>query len=105
MRKYLVVRHRIRNYAQWKQVFDKHLDLCAEYGMKRMWVNRSADDRNELIVTAECEDLARAREFVRSASLKDAMKEAGVVDEPTIFFLEEIAEVPELVPAGHGAGS
>ena len=105
MRKHLVVRHRIKDYSQWKKVFDRRLELCAEYGLRRMWINRSADDRNELVVTAECEDLGRSREFMRSAALRDAMKEAGVVDEPTVFFLEEIAEVPELLAAGHESGS
>jgi hypothetical protein len=101
MKTYLVVRQKVRDYAQWKREFDScHDNFSRDYGFKGTWISRNADDANEIIVTVACTDLERAREFVASKDLKDAMKRAGVADKPSFWFLEEIAEVPELVGAG-----
>jgi len=102
MKNLVVVRHKVHNYRNWKKVFDDNLDLCREYGLKRGWVYRNADDPNELIVSFEVERLSRAREFFNDPSLRQAMDKAGVAEEPTIFFLEEAAAVPELATAGQG---
>ena len=104
MKHLMVVRHRVRNYGDWKKAFDAHLDQCREAGLKRGWVYRNADDPYELIVSFEVENLGRAREFFKSPSLREAMERAGVADQPTVYFLEEVAEVPELVGAGQGRG-
>ena len=44
---------------------------------------------NELVIIFECEDLDKAKTVVSDPSLAELMKRAGVVDKPTIFFLEE----------------
>jgi hypothetical protein len=36
------------------------------------------------------EDTKKAKEFAASPDLKEAMIKAGVVDQPTIYFLESI---------------
>ena len=101
MKTYLVIRHKVKDYADWKREFDScHDNFCRDYGFKGTWISRNADDANEIIVTVACADLARAREFTQSKDLKDAMKRAGVSDKASFWFLEEIAEVPELVGAG-----
>ena len=38
----------------------------------------------------DTEDTKKAKEFAASADLKEAMIKAGVVDQPTIYFLESI---------------
>lgn len=50
---------------------------------------RNKNDMNELVIIFECEDLDKAKTVVSDPSLAELMKRAGVVDKPTIFFLEE----------------
>ena len=98
---YMVVCHKVRDYAQWKRTFDKYIEnFSRKYGLGNVWVRRNADDANELIISTTVDDLARAREFAKSAELKDAMKEAGAIGTASFSFLEELVEVRETVSVG-----
>ena len=59
----LIVRHKVKDFATWKKAFDGH--------------------------AADMKDAAAARKFASSTDLKSTMKSAGVVDQPTMHFLEE----------------
>lgn len=51
----------------------------------------SADsNKSEIVVIFDTKDTKMAKDFAASADLKEAMTEAGVVDTPTIYFLESI---------------
>ena len=54
---------------------------------------RSADDRNELVMLLEWDDMEKAREFARSQDLRDTMKRAGVSDSPDVYFLIEVEQL------------
>ena len=47
-------------------------------------------NKSEIVIVFDTEDTKKAKEFAASADLKDAMMKAGVVDTPTIYFLESI---------------
>ena len=54
-------------------------------------VYHSADsNKSEIVVVFDTEDTKKAKEFAASADLKEAMMAAGVIDTPTIYFLESI---------------
>jgi hypothetical protein len=46
--------------------------------------------RNEIVLVFDTEDTKKAKEFAASADLKEALMKAGVLDTPTIYFLESI---------------
>jgi hypothetical protein len=46
--------------------------------------------RGEIVVVFDTEDTKKAKDFAASADLKEAMTKAGVLDTPTIYFLESI---------------
>jgi hypothetical protein len=48
---------------------------------------RNIDNQNEVVLLFEAKDLQKAREWARSADLREAMQNAGVVDKPDIYFL------------------
>ena len=51
----------------------------------------SADsNKSEIVVVFDTEDTKKAKEFAASADLKEAMEKSGVLDTPTIYFLESI---------------
>jgi heme-degrading monooxygenase HmoA len=53
-------------------------------------VLRDLDDPNDVTVMLGWSDLEKARSFIQSASLKDAMQSAGVTSPPEIRFLETV---------------
>lgn len=93
---HVVVRHRIKDYIQWKAVFDETEDLRHRYGLGRGWIHRGINDPNELVVTLEFQDIAKVQEFFECEELREAMNRGGVVGEPEIMYLELFAEVPEM---------
>jgi quinol monooxygenase YgiN len=57
-------------------------------------VFRSAGDPNEIVLVFEWDSVQNAQAFAQSADLRETMEKAGVVDMPTLLFLEEIGAVP-----------
>ena len=55
---------------------------------------RNADDPAEVVMLFEIDDLDRAREFVGSDELREAMQSAGVVDQPAVYFLNDEDPTP-----------
>jgi heme-degrading monooxygenase HmoA len=87
---YLIVRHKVRDYAKWKSAFDEHGATRKANGSKGGRLYRSAADPNELVVLFEWEDLDKAQQFAQSEDLRETMERAGVAGQPDLYFLEEI---------------
>ena len=47
-------------------------------------------NKSEIVVVFDIEDTKKAKEFAKSPDLNEAMMAAGVLDTPTIYFLESI---------------
>jgi hypothetical protein len=86
------VRHRVRDYAAWKTVFDEHESARKEYGMTGHSLHRDASDPNMLMIAIRVNDIARAQEFAQSDTLREAMMRAGVEGMPEIWFTEDLEE-------------
>ena len=86
---HLLVRHRVEDYARWRPIFDDHASFREQYGSKGGQVFRNADDTAEVVMLFEVGDLDRAREFVGSDELREAMQSAGVVGQPDVYFLND----------------
>ena len=91
---YLLVRHKVADYAKWKPFFDQHGATRKANGSQGGRLLRNANDPNELVVLFEWDDLEKARQFAQSNDLREIMQRAGVVDQPDIYFLEEVEHVP-----------
>jgi uncharacterized protein (DUF1330 family) len=87
---YLLVRHKVDDYAEWKPVFDEHGATRRAAGSKGGRLFRSADDPNELVILLEVDELDKARQFAESQDLRQAMQRVGVADRPDVYFLEEV---------------
>ena len=91
---YMVVRHKVEEYAAWKSVFDEHAATRKAMGGKGYLLLRNADNTNELLILLELDDLNKAREFAGSQDLRETMARAGVADEPDIYFCETLEHKP-----------
>jgi hypothetical protein len=87
MASYVLVRHKVTDFGEWKPVYDDHLPMRVAAGLTEKALLWGADDPDEVVVLFEAEDLDRARAFVASADLKETMQKAGVVGAPDISFL------------------
>jgi ribosome-binding factor A len=84
---YLMVRLKVRDFPQWKRVFDSHAEAQRQFGLRLEKVVRNLDDPNEVVTWFEVTDLAKARVFVSSLEVPRAQEDSGVVDTPDIYFL------------------
>jgi len=89
---YLLVHHNCEDFIKWKEAFNNHSSMRAQHGSKGGKVFRSTNNPNELFVLLEWDSLANAQKFAQSDNIKEAMKNAGVVGMPAIYFVEEAAE-------------
>ena len=86
---YILLRHRVRDYATWKPLFDDHaVERKSVAGAVETHVFRSIDDPNEVFVLIKGTDDEKARQFLESRDLHKAMDGAGVTDRPDVYFIE-----------------
>jgi hypothetical protein len=89
MATYLLVRHKISDFAEWKRGYDAHLPKRVEAGLAEKYLLRDAQDPNEVTLFFETGDIQRAKAFIESADLRETMQKVGVVDKPDIRFLND----------------
>ena len=89
MARYMLVRHKVKDFAAWKAGYDAHQPKRVQAGLEEKHLLHSASDPNEVVVLFEALDLDRARAFAASTDLADTMRKVGVVGQPDIWFLED----------------
>jgi len=85
----ILIQHTVKDYAEWRKVFDSAIDLRKSNGELSAQVFRDASDPNKLTVINKWNTLANAQKFAHSPELKASMEKAGVVEAPTVYFLNE----------------
>ena len=88
---HIFIRHAVRDYAAWKQVFDDDADNRAIAGEQKWWVSHILGDPRNLALWLEWDSTENAQKFFQSPRLKDRMIMSGVIGEPEIFMMEEVA--------------
>jgi hypothetical protein len=89
MATYMLVRHKVKDFSEWKRGYDAHQPKRAEAGLKEEYLLRGADDPNEVIVLFKATDLGRAKAFADSTDLRETMQNVGVLEKPDIYFLND----------------
>ncbi len=89
MSSYMLVRHKVKNFAEWKRGYDAHLPKRIEAGLTEKNLLRGADSPEEVILFFEAQDIQRAKSFAASTDLREIMQKLGVMDKPDIYFLND----------------
>ncbi len=90
---HVIVHYKVKDYAQWKEVFEEHAKVRKESGSKGGRIFRNEQEPNSVAVLFEWEDMAKSRTFFESKFLKSSLERADVIGTPEIFF--EVEKVEE----------
>ena len=88
---YLLVRHKVKDYHSWKNVFDSFIDIRRKSGEKSFQIFCPETEPNNLYLLFAWDNLENAKKFMQSTELRNTMMKAEVLEAPEILFLEEIA--------------
>ena len=92
---YLLERHKVGDYAGWREVFDADAAGREVAGCRGARVFRNAEDPEEVVVLFEWDSLESARRRIESVTLSRKFEEAGVsggVGQTEFYLLEEEAK-------------
>ena len=84
---YVLIRHKVADFAKWKPVYDAHLSARQKARLKEEHLFRNADDPNEVLLLFSAEDIDKAKAFIASDDVRQTMEKAGVSDTPDVYFL------------------
>ena len=68
MANYVIIRHSVRDFSEWKTGYDEHEPVRAAAKLTEKHVLQDADDPNMVTLIFEAEDLKHAEEFSSSIS-------------------------------------
>ena len=89
MASFMLIRHKVKDFAEWKRGYDGYLPKRTEAGLTEKHLLRSASDANEVVLLFQATNLGQAKAFAESPDLRQTMQNVGVVDKPDIYFLNE----------------
>jgi heme-degrading monooxygenase HmoA len=90
----LLILNHVADYATWRSVFADLEMVRRANGSQGGQILRVSADPHAVLVLLEWDDLERARLFVDSDDLQEAIQRAGVTEEPKFWFLDDIEMTP-----------
>lgn len=88
---YILVQHKVKNFAAWKAIFDLNEVRWETAGLRIMHLFRSADDGNEVTLLFEVDDILIMQVHLESAGILDRMIDTGfIVGEVKFDILEKV---------------
>jgi hypothetical protein len=88
---WLVVTHKVEDYARWRPVHDHTATIKRSYGWTKSSVFALDGDRNHVMVMEQFDALDRAKAFAYSSELRDEMAASGVASEPEVHFVSMLS--------------
>lgn len=85
----MFVRHPVADFATWKKGYDAFDKARRAMGVTGHAVFQTAGEPNDVTAWHDFETLDAAQSFAKSQTLATAMKDAGVVGKPTIWFTKQ----------------
>ena len=91
---YMLVRHEVKDFKNWKHVYDADANNRKLGGSKGARVFRNVDNPQETFMLFNWTNKEDAVKFGQSEKLKKTMMDAGVMEVPDFTFLEEVETTP-----------
>jgi len=93
---YISISHEVSDYDSWKNIFDKFNNDRMEAGIVDLFVKKNINNTNSVTVFSKVKDLNKAKAFMASATLQEAMKKAGVISAPVIVYYKSALEYEKI---------
>ena len=90
---YLVMQHSVRDYDDWKPVFDSGEAVRTKHRCTGHEIYRGQDDANAITVMLEFPSREAGDAFLSDPSLKEKTAEAGVVSAPQVMWMTQTQRV------------
>ena len=84
---HMVIGHQVEDYGKWRAAYDAHADIRDGAGESRVYQDVAEPNRVTVVVDGELDKL---RAFMSMPELKTVMKEAGVIGEPQVMFVNDV---------------
>lgn len=84
------IRHAVEDFDSWKQTYDDFDDERRQMGVIDDGVYQAVDDPRDVTVWHDFHDVNAAKSMADSDRLAEVMEEAGVAEEPTVWFTEPV---------------
>jgi hypothetical protein len=70
----MIIRHKVRDYGQWRPMFDEHVAKQKEAGLSNPRVYHSADsNKSEIVVVFDTENTKKAKDFAPGRAFNAAI--------------------------------
>ena len=86
------IRHKVGDYAVWKQTFDNFAPQRRAGGELSYSVGHVPNEPNNLCLVFEWDSVTNANKFLVSNELRSAMRKATVAEIPDIYISETLEE-------------
>ena len=83
----MIIHHQVADYTKWRVAYDADQANRTAAGLTNCHVQRSMDNANDVMISCNMADAAKARTFTLSKTLMDTMSKAGVQGNPQFLFL------------------
>ena len=85
----MIVKHKVKDFTQWKPVFDSLEALRRQHGWIGHEVYREPTDLNSVVIVNRMGSVEQAKAYGASPELHEAMKNGGVITQPEITILSD----------------
>jgi len=86
--KTVILSHRVKDFTAWKPVYDADTDRRTQAGLKEIAVGKDTNDKQEVYMIYQTQDVDRAMKMMDDPDLAEAMQKAGVISKPKFIILD-----------------
>ncbi|MBN2173282.1 MAG: hypothetical protein JW731_04070 [Bacteroidales bacterium] len=86
--KTVILTHRVKDFATWKPIYDADNARRTNAGLKEIAVGADANNRQEVYMIFQTQDIDRAMKMMNDPDLAAAMERAGVISKPKLILLD-----------------
>ncbi len=86
----IIVNHVVKNYADWRKVFDADAANRSKVDMKITGVFQHIENQNQITITAEASNPEAVKQFFANPELKKTLEKGGVIGMPEVQILKKV---------------
>lgn len=86
----VIISHEVRNYSDWKKVYDADEVNRTKAGFKVTGLYHSVDNSNMITLVGEAPSVDAVKSFMANPELKAAMEKGGVLGMPDVRMLNKV---------------